>query len=340
MLMMMVIQWYNIFTQNIRLQNLSVHFRFLSSSSGNDANNWRPHGQPCMANACDWLKNDAAVTMSTEKYCLLSPAWNWLDGFTHNASTQRRPGIFFSSTHSTLLCTENLITHRKLLHKRFYKTTFYTWMLLYTKALTNKNLSHTHTNAFAHKRFDTQKLLRTRTDTEQTFTHTHTNAFTQKTFAHITVLPSESSCTQKLWHTESVHTQMVFLNTNSFYTQKFLHTHTSSTHRKLLHTQVFTHRKLVDTEAFTHGKPLHTERFYTQTLVHTGSFTHKNSFTRTLTHKYIYTQTAFTHRHRQLLHTETSEVLSGKIPQVEQTNLLRLEAQWEFWILWAHGTEL
>ena len=63
----------------------------------------------------------------------------------------------------------------------------------------------------------------------------------------------------------------------------------------------------MDTEAFTHGKPLHTERFYTQTLIYTGSFTHKNSFTRF--HKNIYTQihlhthgfysqeqAAFTHR--------------------------------------------
>ena len=118
--------------------------------------------------AQEWCSgNDVNRKVLPLKPCMKLVGWL----YTQCLHTEA-PWHIFSSTHSTLLCTENLITHRKLLHKRFYKTTFYTWMLLYTKALTNKNLSHTHTNAFAHKRFDTQKLLRTRTDTEQTFTHT------------------------------------------------------------------------------------------------------------------------------------------------------------------------
>ena len=56
------------------------------------------------------------------------------------------------------------------------------------------------------------------------------------------------------------------------------------------HTHVFTHRG-IGTQ-----KLLHTDFFYTQTLLHTEAFTHKNFYTQTLlhrrfhTHRSIYTQ--------------------------------------------------
>ena len=182
MLMMMAIQWYNMFTQNIRLQNLSVHFRFLSSSSGNDANNWRPHGKPCMANACDWLKNDAAVTMSTEKYCFLSPAWNWLDGFTHNASTQRRPGIY-------------LFLHTAHFYARK------TW------SRTDNFCTNTFTKQRStHGCFYTQRLWQTRTSLTHTQMPLHTNVLIRRSFCAQELTQSKPWHTQMLLHRKLLHT--------------------------------------------------------------------------------------------------------------------------------------
>ena len=195
-------------------------------------------------------------------------------------------------------------------------------------------LSHTpmplHTNVLIHRSFCAQEL------TQRKSSHTHKCFYTENFCTHNSFTLRKLLHAKALTHRKRSHSDGFFY-TNSFYTQKFLHTHTH-----LLHIESFCTHRFLHTENLWTLKRLHTESLYTQkgfthkhyqTLIYTGSFTHKNSFTRTFTHKYIYTQTASTHRHRQLLHTETSEVLSGKKTQVEQTNLLRLEAQWEFWIL-------
>ena len=70
----------------------------------------------------------------------------------------------------------------------------------------------------------------------------------------------------------------------------------------LLHTNTFTHRhfytqKLLHTNAFIHT------HFYTQTLLHTKIFTHRRFCTQKLLHTYIFTHKPFFTQ--RFLHTET-----------------------------------
>ena len=156
-----------------------------------------------------------------------------------------------------------------------------------------------HTDAFTHKSFYTQKLLHTDTFAHtQTLLHTrhfytqtllHTGAFTYRQFYTQTLLRTVAF-TQTLLHTKLLPTEA--FTDRSFYAQTLLH--------RRFYTDTFTHRRF------------YTQTLLTQTLLHTGAFTHRSVYTQTLLHTKAFTQKllhidAFTHKRfyaQTLLHTD------------------------------------
>ena len=189
------------------------------------------------------------------------------------------------------------------------------WMALHTMPSHRGAMTHIclpPANFYTpHKRFDTQKAFtRKGFFTQTTFTHRsfYTQTFyTQKALAH----------THRFLHTEKLWT-LKRLHTESLYTVNFIH-------RKVLHTEALSHI-CFDTNVHTHtcSKCVDTSAkhrsFHTHRQLHTQEeHLHMKTFTK-----------------GRLLHTENSRGALGKSHQVEQTNLSRLLAQWEFWTFIAH----
>ena len=168
-----------------------------------------------------------------------------------------------------------------------------------------------HTETFAHRCFYTDTFTRTRFSLHGDFytqTHLHTDAFTQRRFYTHTPFFTQRRFTHKRYTHRRIYTQTP-LHTerhlphlkNTFAAQPFcvdftanLLWKTSSTSSSYhLRGSTFLHITLQICKEIVFS----TRRFFTQTPLHTNTFTHRGFYTQTLlhTHKPLHTD-AFTHR--------------------------------------------
>ena len=181
-------------------------------------------------------------------------------------------------------CNTDAFTHRHLLHT----DTFYTQKLLHTDVFTQTLL---HAHGFLYMEiFYTQTHLHTDAFTQRRFLHTHTHLSLHRDVLHTNAIHIDAF-THKRRYTQNA-TYLILKNTfavQPFCVENLLwkrpppHHHTTCGVQPFLHITLQICKEIV----FPHGG------FFTQTPLHTNTFTHRGFYTHT--HKPLHTD-AFTHR--------------------------------------------